>query len=70
MSWIHVIVKGTWFLEKKMVPHHGHVNLQHGCPHMFIQATCKLCGIIFPMGLMFRKWPHLVNVAPPHILQT
>jgi len=51
-----------------MVPRH--VNLQHECLHMFIQATYTLREIIFPMGLMPRKWPLFVNVAPLHIKRT
>jgi len=37
---------------------------------MFIQAICILGGIIFPVGLMPRKWRLLVDVAPPHIGRT
>jgi hypothetical protein len=54
----------------KMVPHHGHVNLQHACLHMFIQATYILGKFIFPMGPMPRKWPLFVNVTPLHIRRT
>jgi hypothetical protein len=57
-------------LGEKMAPHHGHVNFQYGCLHMFIQTICILGGIFFLMGLMPKNWLVLVNVASPHILRT